>query len=172
MRVSFLLVVQSARLPLVPAAHLPAMPALSCSPTMPAASQPALHSAPQSNEDDDEFKWDAVFLDEGHKCKNPKTKQYQALQTLPAGLWVVVTGTPIQNNLMELHALFDLCNPGLLGDKRDFKQHFEKQIMAGHDRCDPLCRAARRLLRLRVEADHARAALPPDLRHASIASES
>ena len=44
-------------------------------------------------------------------------------------------GTPVQNNLGELHALMEFAVPGLLGSAKDFKTGFEKPINAGQDRC-------------------------------------
>lgn len=72
--------------------------------------------------------WDAVLLDESHRAKNPKTKLYGALLQLRARTRVLVTGTPVQNNLLELHALFDLACPGLLGDRRFFNRRFASAI--------------------------------------------
>ena len=47
-------------------------------------------------------------------------------------------GTPIQNDLMELHALYDYVCPDLLGDRQGFRMHFERPITAGNDKaCCP-----------------------------------
>ena len=46
---------------------------------------------------------------QGHKVKNAKTKLVQALRTVPAGVRVILSGTPIQNNLGEMHALYDFA---------------------------------------------------------------
>ena len=43
-------------------------------------------------------------------------------------------GTPIQNDLMELHALFDYVCPDLLGNRAAFRTHFERPITAGNDK--------------------------------------
>ena len=66
--------------------------------------------------------WDVVVMDEGHKVKNSNSKTYKVLHNLPSRMRVVVTGTPMQNNLMEMHALLDLACPGLLPDSRTFKK--------------------------------------------------
>ncbi len=50
-------------------------------------------------------------------------------------------GTPIQNDLMELHALFDYVCPDLLGDRKGFRMYFERPITAGNDKA---CLAAKR----------------------------
>lgn len=60
----------------------------------------------------------------GNPCyglQNPKMKLVEQLRRLDARVRVVISGTPIQNNLMEMHALFDFTTEGLLGDARTFK---------------------------------------------------
>ena len=78
--------------------------------------------------------WDVIVLDESHRAKNPKTKLYAALQQLRARCRLLVTGTPVQNNLMELHALFGLACPDLLGDRRSFKRDVANAIEASQVR--------------------------------------
>ncbi|KAL2154885.1 hypothetical protein VTH82DRAFT_3561 [Thermothelomyces myriococcoides] len=60
----------------------------------------------------------AVF-DEGHKMKNPKTKVYKDLLRITATWRLVLSGTPVQNNLMEMIALLQFVEPKL------FQDHFE-----------------------------------------------
>jgi SNF2 family DNA or RNA helicase len=74
------------------------------------------------------------MCDEGHKLKNPKMQLVKALKTVPAKRTLLLTGTPIQNNLTELWALMDLVAPGLLGDQKAFKQMFEARIIAAASR--------------------------------------
>jgi SNF2 family DNA or RNA helicase len=55
-------------------------------------------------------------------------------------------GTPVQNNLGELHALMEFATPRLLGSAKDFKMAYEKPISAGQDRCvtlEPWCMVGR-----------------------------
>eukprot|EP00879_Flechtneria_rotunda_P023787 GHRR01025186.1.p1 GENE.GHRR01025186.1~~GHRR01025186.1.p1 ORF type:complete len:349 (+),score=104.41 GHRR01025186.1:347-1393(+) len=78
--------------------------------------------------------WDYVILDEGHKIKNSRTQLAQRLRQLRAAVRIIISGTPVQNNLGELHALLDFAVPGLLGGQREFKVMFEKPITAGQDR--------------------------------------
>ncbi|KAA6429139.1 MAG: hypothetical protein FRX49_00535 [Trebouxia sp. A1-2] len=78
--------------------------------------------------------WDFMILDEGHKVKNPKMQLVQRLQEIPVAVNIIISGTPIQNNLMEMHALFDFACEGLLGDAKSFKLEFEKRITAGNDK--------------------------------------
>lgn len=56
------------------------------------------------------------------------------MRELRAVCRVIISGTPVQNNLAELHALLDFAVPGLLGGPREFKSAFEKPIAAGQDR--------------------------------------
>ncbi|KDD74668.1 SNF2 family domain-containing protein, partial [Helicosporidium sp. ATCC 50920] len=78
--------------------------------------------------------WDAIFLDEGHKIKNPRMKLRGHLDAIPARSRVVISGTPIQNDLQELWALLDYAQPGLLGDAKSFARTFADAIVAGCDR--------------------------------------
>ena len=70
----------------------------------------------------------------GHKIKNPSTQFYKALQRIPARTRVLLTGTPMQNDFMELHALFDFCCPGLLGSRPAFKRAVADRIQIGQAR--------------------------------------
>ncbi len=82
------------------------------------------------DEDDGPF-WDVLVMDEGHTLKNPGNKTRSEIEKVNARMKLLITGTPIQNNLMELHSLFDLVKEGLLGDKSEFKDTFEKPIKRG-----------------------------------------
>ncbi|CAE1283508.1 ERCC6L [Acanthosepion pharaonis] len=75
-----------------------------------------------------QFIWDYVFLDEGHKIKNP-TKTQKAAHYIPAHNRIIITGTPIQNNLVEMWSLFDFVHHGsLLGTIKTFKINYENPI--------------------------------------------
>ncbi|XP_036369367.1 DNA excision repair protein ERCC-6-like [Octopus sinensis] len=75
-----------------------------------------------------EFVWDYMILDEGHKIKNP-TKTQKAAHHIPSRNRIIMTGTPIQNNLVELWALFDFVHHGsLLGTQKTFKMKYENPI--------------------------------------------
>ncbi len=67
----------------------------------------------------------AVF-DEIQNIKNPQTIGYDAAKSIQAQMKLGVTGTPIENSLMELKALLDLTFPGFLGTARDFEKRFVK----------------------------------------------
>ena len=78
--------------------------------------------------------WDWIVCDEGHKLKNPSAQLPQKVRTLPSLHRLIITGTPIQNHLAELWALYDLCCPGLLGDEVEFRREYAKKIAAGQSR--------------------------------------
>ena len=56
------------------------------------------------------------------QVKNPKMKLVQQLLKIPAHIRLIISGTPIQNNLAELRNLMDFCCEGLLGDARTFSR--------------------------------------------------
>ena len=84
--------------------------------------------------DADEPRWDLVICDEGHKLKNPDMDLRQQFEKVPARTRVIISGTPIQNNLRELWSLFEFTTPGLLGDRGAFKDAFELDIVRGNDK--------------------------------------
>lgn len=74
--------------------------------------------------------WNWIILDEGHVIKNPKTKLTMAVKSLTAEHRLILSGTPIQNNVVELWSLFDFLMPGLLGTEAEFMDKYGKAIMA------------------------------------------
>ncbi|KAK7474484.1 hypothetical protein BaRGS_00034238, partial [Batillaria attramentaria] len=87
-----------------------------------------------AHDDNREFVWDYVILDEGHKIKNP-TKTTKGIHAVGAHHRIILTGTPLQNNLKELWTLFDYVHQGsLLGTLRTFKQEFENPIIRARER--------------------------------------
>ncbi|PJF18997.1 hypothetical protein PSACC_01180 [Paramicrosporidium saccamoebae] len=74
--------------------------------------------------------WSYAVLDEGHVIKNPKTKLTQAVKMIRADHRLILSGTPIQNNVGELWSLFDFLMPGMLGDEAQFMERYGKSIMA------------------------------------------
>ena len=69
-----------------------------------------------------------LVLDEAHIIKNPKTKMYQTINKISAEKRIILTGTPIQNNVMELWALFNFLMPGFLGSENDFEIKYHKKM--------------------------------------------
>ncbi len=74
-----------------------------------------------------DVQWRLVILDEAQAVKNPATRQSRAVRALPARARIALTGTPIENRLGDLWALFDFLNPGLLGS-RDVFNAFVKEL--------------------------------------------
>ncbi|ORX69202.1 hypothetical protein DL89DRAFT_293630 [Linderina pennispora] len=66
--------------------------------------------------------WNYCVLDEGHVIKNAKTKLTQAVKRLKARRRLILSGTPVQNNVIELWSLFDFLMPGFLGTERQFNE--------------------------------------------------
>ncbi|KAH9414981.1 hypothetical protein DERP_014274 [Dermatophagoides pteronyssinus] len=77
--------------------------------------------------------WNYCILDEGHVIKNGKTKLARSIKTLRANHRLILTGTPIQNNVLELWSLFDFLMPGFLGTERQFMSRYSKPILASRD---------------------------------------
>ncbi|OTF71814.1 TATA-binding protein-associated factor 172-like protein [Euroglyphus maynei] len=77
--------------------------------------------------------WNYCILDEGHVIKNGKTKLAKSIKTLRANHRLILTGTPIQNNVLELWSLFDFLMPGFLGTERQFMARYSKPILASRD---------------------------------------
>lgn len=70
-----------------------------------------------------EIKWDCIILDEAQAIKNPGTKQTREIKKLSSRMRIVMTGTPIENELMNLWSLFDFLNKGLLGSAKEFHEY-------------------------------------------------
>jgi len=76
------------------------------------------------------IQWNYCVLDEGHLIKNPAAKTTIAVKQLKSNHRLILSGTPIQNNVLELWSLFDFLMPGFLGTERVFKDRFAKPIAA------------------------------------------
>ncbi|KAJ1512672.1 hypothetical protein HMI56_003720 [Coelomomyces lativittatus] len=76
-------------------------------------------------------KWGYVILDEGHKLKNPNAGITMTCKRLRTPHRIILTGTPIQNNLTELWSLFDFIYPGRLGTLPVFEAEFSVPINLG-----------------------------------------
>ncbi|KAM9831962.1 DNA excision repair protein ERCC-6-like [Neosynchiropus ocellatus] len=82
-----------------------------------------------------EFTWDYVILDEAHKIKTTTTKTAKSASAIPSKNRVLLTGTPVQNNLREMWALFDFaCQGTLLGTAKTFKTEYENPITRARER--------------------------------------
>uniref|UniRef100_A0A1D1XEI5 TATA-binding protein-associated factor 172 n=1 Tax=Anthurium amnicola TaxID=1678845 RepID=A0A1D1XEI5_9ARAE len=84
------------------------------------------------------LQWNYCILDEGHIIKNSKSKITCGVKHLKAEHRLVLSGTPIQNNVLELWSLFDFLMPGFLGTERQFQATYGKPLLAARD---PKCSA-------------------------------
>nr|ADO33005.1 cockayne syndrome protein [Biston betularia] len=76
-------------------------------------------------------KWHYIILDEGHKIRNPDTQVSKLVKKFETPHKLLITGSPMQNNLQELWSLFDFMRPGLLGTYNAFMEHFAQPITQG-----------------------------------------
>lgn len=72
---------------------------------------------------------DIVIADEGHRLKTAANKSAQAIKAFATTRRIILTGTPMQNELSEFYFMVDFVNPGLLGKYNTFKKEFETPIM-------------------------------------------
>lgn len=84
------------------------------------------------------FRFGYVFLDESQQIKNIGSQRYGAARLLQAGNRLAITGTPIENNTLDLYAQLSFVNPGLLGNKQYFRDVYSTPI----DRFEDSRRAA------------------------------
>ncbi|GBB91501.1 hypothetical protein RclHR1_18830001 [Rhizophagus clarus] len=74
-----------------------------------------------------------LLCDEGHRLKNSNSLTFQALNSLQVQRRVILSGTPIQNDLSEYFSLLNFANPGLLGTPNEFRRNYENPILRGRD---------------------------------------
>lgn len=72
---------------------------------------------------------DIIIADEGHRLKTEKNKSAQAMKSLNTPRRIILSGTPIQNELSEFFMMVDFVNPGLLGTLKAFTKSFEAPII-------------------------------------------
>ncbi|XP_069504737.1 DNA excision repair protein ERCC-6-like [Ambystoma mexicanum] len=88
-----------------------------------------------SSYEGDDFVWDYFILDEAHKIKTPSAKTTKCARNIPANNCILLTGTPVQNNLQEMWALFDFaCQGTLLGTLKTFKMEYENPITRAREK--------------------------------------
>ncbi|KAL6056696.1 TATA-binding protein-associated factor [Balamuthia mandrillaris] len=73
------------------------------------------------------------ILDEGHIIRNSRTQITKAVKQIQANHRLILSGTPIQNNVLELWSMFDFLMPGFLGTEKQFQQQYAKPILASRD---------------------------------------
>ena len=70
--------------------------------------------------------WDLVIVDEAHHLKNRQTQNWKLVNALKKRFILLLTATPVQNNLVELYNLLTLIKPGLLSTEAEFKREYVK----------------------------------------------
>jgi DNA repair and recombination protein RAD54B len=116
---------------------------------------------------------DIVIADEGHRLKTVQNKSAQAIQSLNTPRRIILSGTPIQNDLSEFFSMVNFINDGLLGTYKQFMKNFEnpivksrqpnaleKDIELGESRSEELAQETSKFI-LRRTADILSKYLPP-----------
>ncbi|KAF8413862.1 hypothetical protein HHK36_001856 [Tetracentron sinense] len=78
-----------------------------------------------------EVQWDIVIVDEAHRLKNEKSKLYRACLEIKTRKRFGLTGTIMQNKIMELFNLFDWVAPGSLGTREHFRDFYDEPLKHG-----------------------------------------
>ncbi|MGN1401171.1 MAG: DEAD/DEAH box helicase [Bacillus sp. (in: firmicutes)] len=72
--------------------------------------------------------WNSIIIDEAQNIKNAGTKQSRSVRKLKGAHPIALTGTPMENRLSELWAIFDFINKGYLGSLKTFQERFVTSI--------------------------------------------
>jgi superfamily II DNA or RNA helicase len=106
--------------------------------------------------------WAGLVLDEAQFVKNHQSKAYQCARKLPAAFKLAITGTPLENNLMEFWALTSIVAPGLFSSPKRFAEYYQKPVEKNGDKgqLDKLRRRVRPLMMRRTK-DQVIKDLPP-----------
>lgn len=91
-----------------------------------------------------ELKFDVVVLDEAQHIKNRQTQNAQAVKSVKSRYRIVLTGTPLENSVLDLWSIFDFLMPGYLGTAKDFHERYELPIAKAKS-VEAQTRLARRL---------------------------
>ncbi len=106
----------------------------------------------------DTLPWSALLLDEAQFVKNHQGKTHQCVRRLGAPVKLALTGTPLENNLMDLWALMSVVAPGLFPNPDRFGEHFRQPIerRTAPERLDVLRRRVRPLMMRRTKEEVAK----------------
>ncbi|HSU48759.1 MAG TPA: SNF2-related protein, partial [Arthrobacter sp.] len=106
--------------------------------------------------------WAGLVLDEAQFVKNHQSKAYQCARKLPAAFKLAITGTPLENNLMEFWALTSIVAPGLFSSPKRFAEYYQKPVEKNGDKgqLEKLRRRVRPLMMRRTK-DQVIKDLPP-----------
>ncbi|XP_064910060.1 DNA repair and recombination protein RAD54B isoform X4 [Columba livia] len=79
------------------------------------------------------IEFNLLICDEGHRLKNSSIKTTTALTSLSCERRIILTGTPIQNDLQEFYALIEFVNPGILGSLSTYRKIYEEPIVRSRE---------------------------------------
>jgi SNF2 family DNA or RNA helicase len=102
-----------------------------------------------------EFEFDTMVLDEAQHIKNRQTQNAQAVKAVKSRHRLVLTGTPLENSVLDLWSIFDFLMPGYLGTAADFRERYELPITKTKDAAaqQRLARRLRPFLLRRLKKD-------------------
>ncbi|HET8916195.1 MAG TPA: DEAD/DEAH box helicase, partial [Propionibacteriaceae bacterium] len=80
-----------------------------------------------------ELDWSGLLLDEAQFVKNHRAKTYQCARRIAAPFKLAITGTPLENSLMDLWALLSITAPGLFPDPDRFSEYYRRPIERNKD---------------------------------------
>lgn len=106
------------------------------------------------------FAWEYIIIDEAHRIKNEESSLSQVIRLFNSRNRLLITGTPLQNNLHELWALLNFLLPDVFGDSEAFDQWFSGQDADSDLVVQQLHRVLRPFLLRRVKADVEKSLLP------------
>ena len=107
------------------------------------------------------YEFSTLILDEAQNIKNPNTITARSVRQIKADLRVCLSGTPIENNLLELWSLFEFLMPGFLGSQHAFQRGIVKPIKDGDAESLEYLRARVRPFILRRTKSEVAKDLPP-----------
>ena len=106
------------------------------------------------------FAWEYIIIDEAHRIKNEESSLAQIIRIFNSRNRLLITGTPLQNNLHELWALLNFLLPDVFGDSEAFDQWFNNQDSDQDTVVQQLHRVLRPFLLRRVKSDVEKSLLP------------
>ncbi|OTB12338.1 hypothetical protein K445DRAFT_66402 [Daldinia sp. EC12] len=106
------------------------------------------------------FAWEYIIIDEAHRIKNEESSLSQVIRLFNSRNRLLITGTPLQNNLHELWALLNFLLPDVFGDSEAFDQWFSGQDEDSEVVVEQLHKVLRPFLLRRVKADVEKSLLP------------
>ncbi|KAK4986605.1 chromatin remodeling complex Adenosinetriphosphatase [Elasticomyces elasticus] len=106
------------------------------------------------------FAWEYIIIDEAHRIKNEESSLAQIIRVFNSRNRLLITGTPLQNNLHELWALLNFLLPDVFGDSEAFDQWFSSQEADQDTVVQQLHKVLRPFLLRRVKSDVEKSLLP------------